>query len=58
MMGVHSGIGYGFEEVVYQRALAYELGREGLSFDRECEMPVFYEGCGWGRGGLTFLWRG
>ena len=43
-MGVHSGIGYGFQEVIYQRALGYEMGREGLSFERECEMPIFYRG--------------
>ena len=43
-MKVHSGIGYGFQEVVYQRALAIEMRRKGISFSREHEMPIFYRG--------------
>ena len=42
-MKVHRGIGYGFQEVIYQRALRSEMQRAGLSFERECDMPVFYE---------------
>ena len=42
-MKVHRGIGYGFQEVIYQRALRSEMARAGLSFERECDMPVFYE---------------
>ena len=43
-MKVHSGIGFGFQELIYQRALWYEMRRCGISFEREPEMPVFYEG--------------
>jgi len=41
-MKVHSYLGNGFQEVVYQRALAIELEKAGLRFSREEEMPIFY----------------
>jgi GxxExxY protein len=41
-MLVHTTLGDGFQEVIYQRALAIEMELEGLSFIREMEMPVFY----------------
>jgi GxxExxY protein len=41
-MRVHSTLGNGFQEVIYQRALAIEMGLEGLAFQREMEMPIFY----------------
>ncbi len=41
-MAVHSALGNGFQEVIYQRALAIELQFQGLSFKREKEMPIFY----------------
>lgn len=41
-MTVHSTLGNGFQEVIYQRALALEMKENGLSFEREYEMPVFY----------------
>jgi GxxExxY protein len=41
-MCVHRVLGNGFQEVIYQRALAIELAYCGLSFDREMEMPIFY----------------
>lgn len=40
---VYYSIGCGFQEVIYQRALAIELAEEDLSFSREQEMPVFYK---------------
>jgi GxxExxY protein len=43
-MKVHTALGNGFQEVIYQRALAIEMGYEGLAFEREKEMPVFYRG--------------
>jgi GxxExxY protein len=43
-MKVHSALGNGFQEVIYQRALAIEMNSQGLSFEREKEMGVFY--CG------------
>ena len=42
-MTVHSELGNGFQEVIYQRALAIEMNLQGLDFSREHEMPVFYK---------------
>ena len=41
-MEVHKTLGNGFQEVIYQRALAIEFMFQGLSFDREKEMPLTY----------------
>jgi GxxExxY protein len=41
-MKVHSTLGNGFQEVIYQRALEIEMAHEGLGFAREMEMPIFY----------------
>lgn len=41
-MKVHSVLGNGFQEVIYQRALGMELNKAGLSFEREKEMSVIY----------------
>ena len=41
-MKVHSAMGNGFQEVIYQRALEIEMRYEGLSFEREKEMQIFY----------------
>jgi GxxExxY protein len=41
-MAVHSGLGNGFQEVIYQRALAIEMNLANISFDRELEMPIYY----------------
>ncbi len=43
-MEVHRVLGNGFQEVIYQRALAIEMARQGLQFTREHEMPVHYKG--------------
>lgn len=43
-MKVHSSLGNGFQEVIYQRALAIEMNFEGLQFEREKEMEIFYRG--------------
>ena len=42
-MKVHNTLGNGFQEVIYQRALAIEMNKQGLAFVREMEMPIFYE---------------
>jgi len=41
---VHAALGNGFQEVIYQRALAIELRKADLAFSRELEMPIYYEG--------------
>ncbi len=43
-MKVHNILGCGFQEVVYQRALAREFDREGIIFGREVEHPILYQG--------------
>jgi GxxExxY protein len=43
-MKVHSTLGNGFQEVIYQRALSIEMERQGLGFQREMEMTIFYDG--------------
>ena len=40
---VHSQLGNGFQEVIYQRALAIEMRKADLSFIRELEMPIHYD---------------
>jgi GxxExxY protein len=41
---VHSDLGPGFEEVIYQRALALELPAHDLDFSREVWIDVHYKG--------------
>jgi len=40
---VHKFLGNGFQEVIYQRALAYEFSQVDLSFAREIEQEIFYK---------------
>src|SRR5665647_2261928 len=40
---VHKFLGNGFQEVIYQRALAWELDQAGLSYAREIEQEIFYK---------------
>ena len=43
-MEVHKTLGNGFLEVIYQRALEIEMTQQGLAFNREHEMDIFYKG--------------
>jgi GxxExxY protein len=43
-MKVHSTLGNGFQEVIYQRALAIEMQKKDLGYQREMEMTIFYDG--------------
>ncbi len=54
-MEVHSKLGNGFQEVVYQRALAIELKNQGLSFQREFEMTIYYKGVEVGKRRIDFF---
>ena len=40
---VHKALGNGFQEVIYQRALALEFELQGIGFVRELEMPIHYK---------------
>ncbi len=40
---VHRKLGPGFLESVYQSALAYELRKAGIPFEKEKPLPVPYE---------------
>jgi GxxExxY protein len=42
-MTVHSTLGNGFQEVIYQRALEIEMQLLGLKFEREFSMTIFYK---------------
>jgi GxxExxY protein len=55
---VHNTLGNGFQEVIYQRALAIELTAAQLNFIREYEMPIFYAGQHIGTRRVDFLIRG
>ena len=54
-MEVHNYLGNGFQEVIYQRALDYEMKLQGLEFSREHEMPVFYKDVQVGTRRVDFL---
>ena len=54
-MKVHSTLGNGFQEVIYQRALEIEMEKWGLSFARELEMNIFYDGIEIGTRRVDFL---
>ncbi len=43
-MEVHRILGNGFQEVIYQRALAIEMNEKKISYSREHEMQIFYKG--------------
>ncbi len=40
---VHKFLGNGFQEVIYQRALAWEMKQKDLAFAREIEQHIFYK---------------
>ena len=41
-MKVHRKLGKGFQEVIYQRALAIELHQLKVEFSREVAVPIYY----------------
>ena len=57
-MEVHRTLGNGFQEVIYQRALAMEMSSQGLSFSREYEMTIYYKGNPIGRRRVDFFVEG
>ena len=43
-MEVHTSLGPGFLESVYEEALAHEMALQKLPFERQRGLPVFYKG--------------
>ena len=43
-MEVHSILGPGFQEVIYQRCLEIELRKAGIPYEREKDQNIFYKG--------------
>lgn len=54
-MEVHSCLGNGFQEVIYQRALDLEFAAAGIEATREKEMPIYYKGNHIGTRRVDFL---
>jgi GxxExxY protein len=54
-MTVHTTLGNGFQEVIYQRALEIEMRLAGINFSREFEMPIFYRAAQIGTRRVDFL---
>jgi len=52
---VHRELGPGYEERIYQRALALELPAHGLDFSREVWIEVIYKGRKVGRKRVDFI---
>ena len=42
-MEVHKHLGNGFQEIIYQRALAIEMSSRGIDYSREYEMKIQYK---------------
>ena len=57
-MEVHKILGSGFQEVIYQRALAIEMTLQGIDFKREFDMQIFYKGEQIGTRRVDFLVEG
>jgi GxxExxY protein len=57
-MRVHSALGNGFQEVIYQRALAIEMEESDISFSREHTMPIYYRNQQIGTRRVDFLVEG
>lgn len=54
-MKVHNTLGNGFQEKIYQRCLAIELGRANLKFAPEVEQEIYYDGIYVGRRRADFI---
>lgn len=54
-MAVHNQLGNGFQELIYHRALAIEMTKQGLKFQDEIEVVIFYNGISIGKRRVDFL---
>jgi len=52
---VHRALGPGFQEGLYEEAMAYELSLRGIAFDRQVELPIHYKDRVVGRHRLDLL---
>jgi GxxExxY protein len=57
-MTVHSTLGNGFRELIYQRALEIEMAFARIDFKREYAMPIHYRGEQIGTRRVDFLVEG
>lgn len=57
-MKVYNTLGNGFQEIIYQRALAIEFKKGGLSFNEEFEISIFYENIQIGKRRVDFFIEG
>ncbi|MEJ7691685.1 GxxExxY protein [Daejeonella sp.] len=54
-MQVHSKLGPGFFEIVYQRSMVIEMEKQGLNFVREMSVQIFYDNIKVGYGRVDFF---
>ena len=54
-MNVHNQLGNGFQELIYHRALAIEMKKQGLEFLDEIEVCIFYDNIETGKRRVDFL---
>jgi GxxExxY protein len=52
---VHSALGPGYLESVYEEALAHEISLNNISYERQVKVKVTYKGHAVGEGRLDFL---
>lgn len=57
-MKVHTFLGSGFQEVIYQRAMNIEMNKQRLEFSREHEMLIYYDGIEIGTRRVDFFVEG
>lgn len=54
-INVHRALGPGFLEKVYEEAVAIELAKQGLKFERQKQVIIYYDGIPVGAHRLDFL---
>ncbi len=54
-MQVHNNLGNGFQEVIYQRALALEFTYQGIAYQREKRVDIYYKSVHIGTRRMDFL---
>ena len=57
-MGVHSILGNGFQELIYQRALSDEFQMRNIKFEHEPSMDIYYKHKKVGERRVDFLVEG